>query len=111
MGHEFKYLNGERVALSDAEIAEHTAKDTAWTNGATNRIWASIRKERNARLAATDFYALGDVTLQDNMKTYRQALRDLPSNTADPAAFETQWNDFVNKKSGVSDPWPTKPGD
>jgi hypothetical protein len=109
MAHEFKYLNGELVRLSDAEIAEHNAKDTAWANDATNRAWASIRKERNVRLAATDFYALSDVTLADNMKTYRQALRDLPANTADPAAFETQWNDFLDKKAGVSDPWPQKP--
>ena len=27
----------------------------------------------------TDFHALSDVTLSDDMKTYRQALRDLPS--------------------------------
>jgi len=29
-------------------------------------------------LAATDFYALSDVTMSDDMATYRQALRDLP---------------------------------
>jgi hypothetical protein len=30
-------------------------------------------------LAATDFYALSDVTMTSDMATYRQALRDLPS--------------------------------
>ena len=41
--------------------------------------WDYVRKERNALLAATDFYALSDVTMSDAMATYRQALRDLPA--------------------------------
>ena len=31
------------------------------------------------RVQFTDFYALSDVTISDDMKTYRQELRDLPS--------------------------------
>ena len=38
------------------------------------------RQTRTSLLAETDFYALGDVTMSDAMKTYRQALRDLPTN-------------------------------
>ena len=38
-----------------------------------------LRLQRDAKLAETDFYALGDVTMSDEMKTYRQALRDLPA--------------------------------
>ena len=38
-----------------------------------------LRLQRNAKLAETDFHALSDVTMADNMKTYRQALRDLPA--------------------------------
>ena len=37
------------------------------------------RQYRNAMLQDTDFYALSDVTMSDAMKTYRQALRDLPA--------------------------------
>ena len=40
--------------------------------------WDRARKERNELLAETDFYALSDVTMSDDMATYRQALRDLP---------------------------------
>ena len=36
-----------------------------------------LRKQRNDLLAETDFYALSDVTMSDDMKTYRQALRDI----------------------------------
>jgi uncharacterized protein YjiS (DUF1127 family) len=41
--------------------------------------WDRARKERNELLAATDFYALSDVTMSADMATYRQALRDLPA--------------------------------
>jgi|TARA_R100000455_G_C6174183_1_gene54466 hypothetical protein len=44
-----------------------------------------LRNKRNQLLAETDFYALSDVTMSDEMKTYRQALRDLPANTSDPS--------------------------
>ena len=37
----------------------------------------TLRFERNRLLAETDFYALSDVTMTDNMKTYRQELRDI----------------------------------
>ena len=40
-----------------------------------------LRTQRNELLAQTDFYALSDVTMSDEMKTYRQTLRDLPSDS------------------------------
>jgi hypothetical protein len=36
-----------------------------------------LRLTRNKLLADTDHYALSDQTLSDDMRTYRQALRDL----------------------------------
>lgn len=104
-----KYVNDERVELSEAEIDVLVARDEAWEKGAADRAWVSIRKERDRLLAATDYYALSDVTLADNMKTYRQALRDVPKDNADPVKFQTQWNEHRAGKDGVSDPWPTKP--
>ena len=104
-----KMVNGERVELTEAEIDACVAQEEEWEKGAADRAWAAIREERNRLLAATDFYALSDVTLADNMKTYRQALRDVPKDNADPVKFQTQWHDFTGKKDGVSDPWPTKP--
>ena len=41
--------------------------------------WDAVRTHRNELLAATDFYALSDVVMSDDMTTYRQALRDLPA--------------------------------
>ena len=61
-----------------------------------------LRRQRDAKLSETDWTALSDVTMADNMKTYRQALRDLPAS-----------NDGKNAtlKDGVLEnvKWPQKP--
>ena len=40
-----------------------------------------LRRQRDAKLVETDWYALSDVTMSDDMKTYRQTLRDLPAHS------------------------------
>ena len=43
-----------------------------------------IRFQRDLLLRETDSYALSDRTLSDEMKKYRQDLRDLPASNSDP---------------------------
>ena len=47
----------------------------------------NLRRERNRLLAETDWTQSRDVTLPNDAEwaAYRQALRDLPANTTDPA--------------------------
>ena len=47
-----------------------------------------IKEIRLQKLQETDFYALGDVTMTDEMKTWRQSLRDIPANHTDEAAYD-----------------------
>ena len=61
-----------------------------------------LRRQRDAKLAETDWTALSDVTLSDNMKTYRQALRDLPA-SADGKDASLKDGVLENVK------WPLKP--
>lgn len=68
--------------LSAEEIAEREAYDRDVQPGIDLEV---LREERNRRLAETDYLALSDVTLSTEMASYRQALRDLPANTTDPA--------------------------
>ena len=74
---EHKLVDGVKVILSDAEIAQRQAEEQAWLAGAFDRSLASLRAKRNSLLAATDFYALSDNTLSAAMSSYRQSLRDL----------------------------------
>ena len=73
----------EEEAERQAAIAEQPAM-----------LMEGVRFKRNRLLAETDYLALSDSTLTDEMRTYRQALRDLPANTTDPA----------------NPVWPVKPG-
>ena len=74
----YKMVNGERIQLTAEEEAARDAEEAAWEAGALGRAQDRLRTKRNQLLAETDFYALSDVTMSDDMKTYRQDLRDLP---------------------------------
>ena len=74
---EHKLVDGVKVILSDAEIAQRQAEEIAWNNGAFDRSLASLRAKRNSLLSATDYLALSDNTLSAAMSSYRQSLRDL----------------------------------
>ena len=54
----------------------------------TTQEWKSVRNQRNNLLTETDWRAGSDLTLSDEWKTYRQALRDVPTQS-DP--FNITW--------------------
>ena len=89
-------INGERVQFTAEEETARDAEEQAWADGALTRAQTRLRQERNRRLAETDFYGNSDVTMSDDMKTYRQNLRDLPDG-----------KDTVEKCENAT--WPTKP--
>jgi len=88
----FNLQTGEvtTVELTAEEIAEREAYERDVLPGI---LLEDLRQRRNQLLAETDYLALADATLTDEMRVYRQALRDLPDNTEDPA----------------NPVWPTKP--
>lgn len=52
---------------------------------ATDRAWEKVRRKRNELLRATDWAILPDSPKDTpNMRSYRQALRNLPQNHATP---------------------------
>ena len=88
-------INGNRVQFTAEEETARDAEEKAWADGAIERAQADLRSKRNRLLTETDFYALSDVTMSDDMKTYRQELRDLPSGKdtvekCDNATFPTK---------------------
>ena len=70
-----------------------THDSSAQTTDEAAREMTSIREHRDNLLTETDWMALGDVTMSDAWKTYRQLLRDIP-------ASNTTYADVT---------WPTKP--
>ena len=81
---KYKQVNNELIEITGAELAELEAREQAWIDGALDRALDGLRDKRNNLLTKTDWMANSDVTMSDAWKTYRQTLRDLPSNTSDP---------------------------
>tara|TARA_R100001129_G_scaffold182973_1_gene164483 strand:- start:157 stop:447 length:291 start_codon:yes stop_codon:yes gene_type:complete len=63
-------LTSEEITLRDNEIAE-------FQNSEFDRALNNLRIKRNNLLAETDYLALSDNTMSDEMKQYRQDLRDI----------------------------------
>jgi hypothetical protein len=76
---DHKLVDGVKVVLSDAEIAQRAAEEQAWLAGAFDRALNNLRQRRNALLAASDWTILSDSPVQDKYvwQSYRQSLRDL----------------------------------
>ena len=88
MVDRYTTVNGVERKMNDAEnaIAEKDEKD--WIdNGATRKL-SEIKSLRLERLIDTDYLSNSDVTMPDNIKTWRQSLRDLPANHTDEDAYD-----------------------
>ena len=71
--------DGNQITLDQSLV------DAAAAELVTENAWNDLRTKRTQLLTETDYLALIDATLSADMRTYRQALRDLPANTSDPA--------------------------
>ena len=74
---------GSTTVAGDKDNETVTVTYTA-VNQTTAEHWASIRTQRDAKLAESDWMANSDVTMSSAWKTYRAALRDLPASESDP---------------------------
>ena len=92
----YKLVNGERIQLTAEEETARDAEEKAWEDGAFDRAMANLRQDRNRKLAETDFYALSDVSMSDDMTKYRKDLRDI-----------TEGLSTIEDINNVT--WPTKP--
>jgi len=72
---EYEMVDTDDLIMDDG-VVEATA---AYLERVENEKWSVIRKERNARLTATDWTMLRDVPHSLVWEEYRQYLRDLPT--------------------------------
>ena len=80
---EYKDSSGKTVTISEQTTTYKASVDAT--------IAEENRSKRTALLAETDYFGLSDVTMADNMKTYRQALRDLPKHSNWPHLADSDW--------------------
>ena len=99
---QFSMLGDTITSWSDNSVAKPSnsaisAELTRLNNAEPMRL---LRLQRDEKLAETDWWGISDLTMSNDRKTYRQALRDLPA-SADPKL------DSDNFLTNVT--WPTKP--
>ena len=90
-----KYVARDMFAdtTEDGVTTTKAQHETAYQAGLDAKVAESNRTKRDGLLAATDYFALTDVTMDAAMTTYRQALRDITEQEGFP-------NDIV---------WPSLP--
>tara|TARA_R100000149_G_C5810852_1_gene94157 strand:+ start:328 stop:648 length:321 start_codon:yes stop_codon:yes gene_type:complete len=81
-------INGQSVQFTAEEETARDAEEKAYADKSAERKLNTIKMIRLTKLQETDFYALKDVTMTDEMKTWRQSLRDIPANHTDEAAYD-----------------------
>jgi len=68
--------------------AEHEAAYQATLDA---KAAEAVRKQRDDLISATDYFALTDVTMDADMTSYRQALRDITDHVNFPYLEEADW--------------------
>ena len=81
-------INGQLVDMTQSEIDEYNERNTLANNTRADRKLGYIKQMRLERLIETDYLANSDVTMPDNIKTWRQSLRDIPANHTDEDAYD-----------------------
>ena len=96
----FHNINGTNVQFTAAEETARDNEEAAVLAAAPARALADLRSKRDGLLKASDWEITSELekgnAISSDMKTYRQALRDLPDG-----------KDTVAKCTDAT--WPTKP--
>ena len=82
-------VNGVNVEMTDEEHAARVPEEKAVSDAEPAVAFSELRIKRNRLLAETDFYGSSDLTMSDDMKAYRKALRDLPATLNNTTVLQT----------------------
>lgn len=84
----YKATKDGKVEMTADEEAILRAEWKAWEDKSSERKLEKIKEIRLGKLMETDYYALQDVTMSNEMKTWRQSLRDIPANHTNETAYD-----------------------
>ena len=90
--YNIKYYTAKRDSEIEGLQSHFIGQDDTKDARLLANKWVGVRRRRDILIAETDYFALSDQTLSAEMSTYRQALRNVPTQS-DP--------------DNIS--WPTKP--
>ena len=81
-------INSIARDMTASEQADYDARQTEWNNSSAERKLEQIKNLRLQRLIKTDYLSNSDVIMPDNIKTWRQSLRDIPQNNTTEEQYD-----------------------
>lgn len=79
----------------DGNLVTKTDQENDYQARLNSEAAASVRTQRDAKLAETDWMGLSDVTMTAEMAAYRQALRDITTHANFPYLQDSDWPETV----------------
>ena len=87
-----------RIEITGSEKTQLADFKTAFANKSGERKLVLIKEIRLKKLQETDWMSASDVIMPDNIKTWRQTLRDLPANHTNEDAYDLLLARDINGK-------------
>tara|TARA_R100000781_G_scaffold1394_1_gene2296 strand:- start:4119 stop:4403 length:285 start_codon:yes stop_codon:yes gene_type:complete len=79
MAHDVSETNVITGKTITRDYTQQEKDNIAAAQPTTDEKWVRVRQQRDMLLRECDWWATSDRTLTDEQKTYRQNLRDIPS--------------------------------
>tara|TARA_R100000406_G_scaffold70034_1_gene50361 strand:- start:819 stop:1130 length:312 start_codon:yes stop_codon:yes gene_type:complete len=88
----YKMVNGKKVTLTSEEENKYNARVKEWEDTKSQRQLKQIKQERLQRLIETDYLAMSDNTMSEEIKAFRKSMRDIPQDYS-----EADYDDLLAK--------------
>ena len=76
------------IPFTSEEEIKRDNEIQAWNDKSAERKLNEIKNIRLEKLKETDYLSYSDLVMPDNIKTWRQTLRDIPANHTDENAYD-----------------------
>ena len=73
-------INGEKIPFTAEEEEARNVEEQVWNDKSAERKLNKIKEIRLQKLKETDYMANSDYTMPDDVKDWRQTMRDIPAN-------------------------------
>jgi hypothetical protein len=83
-----KMVDDDIIMLSEEEALAVATKEKNYAAGSKDRKLKEIKEIRLQKLIETDYLSNSDVTMPDNIKTWRQSLRDIPQDNTTEEQYD-----------------------
>ena len=83
-----KVDNGVIREMTSEEQTEHDNRIADWNSKSAERKLAEIKLIRLQKLKDTDYMANSDYTMPNDVKTWRQTMRDIPANYTTESQYD-----------------------